>query len=242
MKSQKRVALVTGGNKGIGFETCRQLGLKGYTVILAARDIAKGESSTQKLKNKNLDVQFLKLDVRSEADADAAYDFVTQNYGRLDALVNNAGVFIDHVGPAEGAEHPIFEADIHDIRESMETNTYGAFRMCQRFVPLMLEAGYGRVVNVSSGMAQLIEMNGGYPGYRISKVGLNAVTKIFADETDGTNVLINSVCPGWVKTDMGGPSAEIEVAEGADSLVWLATLPDGSPSGGFFRERKPIAW
>jgi len=124
----------------------------------------------------------------------------------------------------------------------METNTYGAIRMIQRFVPLMKQQNYGRIVNLSSGMGQLSEMNGGWPGYRLSKTALNAVTRIVADVLQGLNILINSVCPGWVKTDMGSPDAELSVEEGADTILWLATLPDDGPTGSFFRERQRIEW
>ena len=164
-------------------------------------------------------------------------------FGRLDVLVNNAGILLDpprHPPDAEGAS--IFNTKLDTIRGSLEANTFGALRLAQKFVPLMVKNGYGRVVNLSSGMGQLSDMNGGWPGYRISKVALNAVTRIFADETKGTNILVNSVCPGWVRTDMGGQEAELSPAEGADTIVWAATLPEGGPTGGFFRERERIDW
>lgn len=241
--TQKRVALVTGGNRGIGLEVCRQLGRQGYTVLLGSRDITKGKAAADLLRTEGLNVSPLKLDVTSESDVASAYNYVVGAFGRLDVLVNNAGVLLDpprHPPDAEGAS--IFNAKLDTIRGSLEANTFGALRLAQKFVPLMVKNGYGRVVNLSSGMGQLSDMNGGWPGYRISKVALNAVTRIFADETKGSNVLINSVCPGWVRTEMGGQEAELSPAEGADTIVWLATLPDGGPTGGFFRERKPIEW
>ena len=128
------------------------------------------------------------------------------------------------------------------LRRALETNTLGPYQLMQKFAPMMKKAGYGRIVNLSSGMGQLEEMNGGYPGYRISKTALNALTRIFAEELLNTGVLVNSVCPGWVKTEMGGPNADRDVEEGADTIVWLATLPDDGPTGGFFRDREPIDW
>lgn len=158
-------------------------------------------------------------------------------------MINNAGVLLDnsrHPPDPEGVS--LFRTNLDIIRASMETNTYGAIRMIQRFVPLMKQQNYGRIVNLSSGMGQLSEMNGGWPGYRLSKTALNAVTRIVADVLQGLNILINSVCPGWVKTDMGSPDAELSVEEGADTILWLATLPDDGPTGSFFRERQRIEW
>lgn len=237
MEKQKRIALVTGGNKGIGFEICRQLGRAGYSVLLGARSPSKGEAAAKKLADEGLDVQFLKLDVTVDVDMFSAHEFVASRFGRLDVLVNNAGIYLD-----DGFSAPVFEAKIETIEETFRTNTLAPFRLCQLFVPMMIQQGYGRVVNISSGMGQLGEMDGGAPAYRISKTALNAVTRIFAAETRGRDVLINSACPGWVKTDMGGSGAELTVQEGADTPVWLATLPKGGPNGGFFRERERIEW
>ena len=128
------------------------------------------------------------------------------------------------------------------VREAMETNVYGPMLLCQAFVPLMRKHRYGRIVNLSSGMGQLTHMNGGCPAYRISKTSVNALTRILADELKDENILVNSMCPGWVKTDMGGAGATRELPEGADTAVWLATLPDGGPNGGFFRDRKAFEW
>lgn len=243
MKADIKTALVTGGNKGIGFEVCRQLGKQGYHVILAGRDHQKVTQAACQLAAEGLNVTPLQLDVTSETDTQSAYAYIAEHFGRLDVLINNAGIMIDpsrHPPDEEGSS--AFHAKLDTIRKSLETNTLGAFRLCQKFVPLMMKNRYGRVVNVSSGMGQLSEMNGGWPGYRISKTALNAVTRIFSDEAQDNNVLINSVCPGWVKTDMGGEDAELSTAEGADTIVWLATLPDGGPTGGFFRERERIEW
>jgi NAD(P)-dependent dehydrogenase (short-subunit alcohol dehydrogenase family) len=240
--SQKKVALVTGGNRGLGLETCRQLAGKGYEVILSSRTESKGLDAAKELKAQGLEVLPLRLDITHPDEIQAAFSFVRERFGRLDVLVNNAGVLTDSQGPNELRSADTLNARVDALRAAMETNVYGAFQLCQRFVPLMLEKGYGRVVNISSGMGQLTEMDGGYPAYRLSKAGLNVVTRVFAAETRDTDVLVNSVCPGWVKTDMGGPGAERSLAEGADTIVWLATLPQGGPNGGFFRDREPIAW
>ena len=240
---KEKIALVTGGNKGIGFEVCRQLARRGIQVLLTSRDEKKGAFAQQKLAEENLSVFFHTLDVTQQDDIDRAFEFVKQKWGRLDILINNAGALLDnsrHPPDREGAS--LFRTSIDVIRASMEVNAFGALRLIQRFVPLMEKHNYGRIINLSSGMGQLSEMNGGWPGYRLSKVAINAITRIASDELQASNILVNSVCPGWVKTDMGGPEAELSAEEGADTVVWLATLPGGSPTGGFFRERKPIEW
>lgn len=238
-------ALVTGANRGIGFEVARELAKQGIETILGCRDLAKGEAAVKKLAAEKLGVHLLELDVTNQRTIDAAYDWIVKKFGRLDILINNAGILIDKTKEDEDFADT-FSADAETIRASLETNTLGPFRMCQKFVPLMMKNGYGRVVNLSSRMGQLSEMNGGWPGYRISKTALNAVTRIFSEEAVGTNVLVNSVCPGWVKTDMGGPDAERTTEEAADTILWLATQKNGplkgGITGGFFRDRKPIEW
>ncbi|MCM2323286.1 MAG: SDR family oxidoreductase [Oligoflexia bacterium] len=241
MPATQRIALVTGANRGIGFEVCRQLAHQGLDVILTSRDPAKGEAAAKKLRDQGLKVRYCQLDTTDEASVERAHRFVSEQFGRLDVLVNNAGVFLDpsrEEGPATSAVN----AKLETVRETLETNTLGPFRLCQLFAPLMAKNGYGRIVNLSSGMGQLSEMNGGFPAYRLSKTAINAVTRIFADEFRGKGIAVNSVCPGWVKTEMGGPGAELSVEEGADTIVWLATHADPAPSGGFFRERHPISW
>ena len=227
---------MTGANRGLGFETARQLTLKGIHVVLGARTEAKAREAAariQKLTGK--EATGVGLDVRDPASIENAARFVEKTFGRLDILVNNAGVLVH--------EESAFNARIETLRETMETNVYGPFHLMQRLLPLMRKNGYGRVVNLSSGMGQLSEMNGGYPSYRVSKTAINALTRIFSEEAaEAGDVLVNSVCPGWVKTDMGGLGAELSVEEGADTIVWLATLPSGGPTGGFFRERQSIAW
>ncbi|ACK70199.1 short-chain dehydrogenase/reductase SDR [Gloeothece citriformis PCC 7424] len=237
MSYTKKVAVVTGANRGLGFETCRQLAKNGIQVILTSRDEDKGLVAIEKLKSEKLKVAYYPLDVTYPESIDLLAKFIKDNYGRLDILVNNAGVLL---GSSEDSS--IFNAKIDTIRKSLETNVYGALQVCQTLIPLMKLHNYGRVVNVSSGMGQLTYMNGGYPGYRLSKTCINALTRIFADELKDTNILVNSVCPGWVRTDMGGPEATRTPEQGVDTIVWLAMLPDGSPSGGFYRDRKPLPW
>jgi NAD(P)-dependent dehydrogenase (short-subunit alcohol dehydrogenase family) len=233
------VALVTGANRGLGFETSRQLGRLGYSILLAGRDEAEARQAAVRLRGEGLDVTPLQLDVTDDASAARLGQL-----GQVDALVNNAGIVPESpTGATADAElTSVLEVPADLVRRGFETNTLGAYRVCQAIVPTMLRQGRGRIVNVSTGMAQLADMNGRYPGYRLSKTALNALTRILADELAGRNILVNSVCPGWVRTDMGGPNARLSVEEGVETIVWAATLPDGGPSGGFFRYRKPIAW
>jgi len=245
MSDNEKIALVTGGNRGIGREICRQLASKGMTVILTARDAAKGEQVTTQLRTDNpaFKVRFHQLDVRDPDSVAAVQSFVENAYGHLDILINNAGVFPDAAGPSDNYAS-VFDAKVETLQAGMDANLYGPLLMCQAFIPMMINRNYGRVVNISTGMAQLSEMNGGYPSYRTSKTALNALTCIFADElkNKGVNVLINSACPGWVRTEMGGANANRDVKQGAEGIVGLATLSDGGPSGGFFRDLKPLAW
>lgn len=235
---EKSVAVVTGAYRGLGYETCRQLAQTGCSVVLTARDPVKGEVAAERLRGDGADVLFHPLDITDEESVKTLAEFLTKQYGRLDVLVNNAGIFPD---PAPwSTDSSIFSADLESIREGFETNTLGALRLCQALIPQMEERG--RIVNVSSGMGQLSEMNGCCPAYRLSKTALNAVTRIFADELKESGVKINSVCPGWVRTEIGGEKAPLSVEEGARGIVWAATLPDDGPSGGFFRHGQPIAW
>ncbi len=150
-------------------------------------------------------------------------------------LVNNAAILYDSWQRAVGA-------DLKVVREAFETNTLGPWRMCEAFIPLLRRSGHGRIVNVSSESGSLAGMGGGTPAYAVSKVALNALTRMLADELRGEGVLVNSVCPGWVATEMGGPDAPRTVEEGAASVVWAATLPDAGPTGGFFRDGEPLPW
>jgi NAD(P)-dependent dehydrogenase (short-subunit alcohol dehydrogenase family) len=232
MAENGRVALVSGGNRGIGLEVCRRLAEEGLTVILGSRDEERGRQAAEGLPG---GVAVRQLDV---ADADSVQKLaasVESDFGRLDVLVNNAAISNDD--GQSGAE-----ADLDRVKEALEANLFGAWRLCEAAIPHMRRGRYGRIVNVSTGLAALEDMGGGSPGYRISKTSLNALTRILASELRGSGILINAVNPGWVQTDMGGASANRTVEEGADGVVWAATLPNNGPTGGFFRDRRHVAW
>ena len=227
-----RVALVSGANRGIGREIVRQLTERGITTILGSRDEEKGRAAAEVMEG---DVRVRQLDVTDEKGIQNLARDIEEEFGRLDVLVNNAGISMDR--GQRGVN-----ADLDVVRETLEMNLFGAWRLCEAFVPLMQRNRYGRIVNVSSGMGALNDMGGGSPAYRVSKTSLNAFTRILASELRGTGILVNSVCPGWVQTDMGGPGASRTVEEGVDTPVWAATLPNNGPTGGFFRDRRQIPW
>ncbi|CDX59138.1 putative short chain oxidoreductase [Mesorhizobium plurifarium] len=226
-----KVALVTGGNRGIGLETARQLAELGFTVLIGVRDLAKGEAAAKRLGGK---VEAIALDVAAPEAAERAAAEVERRFGRLDVLVNNAAI---HYDPSARALDP----DWTVIRDAFETNVFGAWRVAATFAPLLGASGHGRLVNVSSEGGSLASMGAGAPAYSTSKATLNALTRILAGELRGAGVLVNSICPGWVATDMGGPGGR-PVAEGAAGIVWAATLPDDGPTGGFFRDGKKLPW
>ena len=232
----RKIAVVTGANRGIGFEICRQLAAKGISVVLTSRDEAKGRMAVAQLRSQGLEIEFYQLDVTDTSGIQRLGGFLERKYGAADILINNAGIMADPKGTG------MLGVQLQIIRTTMETNVYGPLILCRELIPLMRKKNYGRIVNISSGLGQLSEMGGGTPAYRMSKTALNALTRTLAAELKGTNILVNSVCPGWVKTDMGGPNAVKTLAEGADTAVWLATLPDGGASGGFYRDRKAISW
>lgn len=234
-----RIAVVSGANRGIGFEIVRQLSRLGIVAVMGARNPDKGQAAAAALAAEGLEVPVVCLDVEDGRSIADAVEEVVSRFGRIDILVNNAAILID--GPG-GFKSSLFDLKGETVRQTFETNVLGPLRLTQAVVPIMLNGGYGRIVNISSGAGQLADMRGGFPAYRMSKAALNALTRMTAAELASTNVKVNAVCPGWVRTDMGGSEAEREVAKGAETPVWLATLPENGPSGGFFRDRRPISW
>ena len=228
----RRVALVSGGNRGIGLEVCHQLAERGYTVVVGSRNEGKGRAAAEGLEG---DVIPRQLDVADAGSVERMARFLEDGFGRLDILVNNAAISND-------AGQRGLDADLDWVKEALEANLFGAWRLCEMAIPLMRRNGYGRIVNVSTGLASLEDMGGGSPGYRVSKTALNALTRILASELSGSGILVNAVNPGWVQTDMGGSGATRPVEEGAEALVWAATLPNNGPTGGFFRDRQPVPW
>ncbi|WP_372865599.1 SDR family NAD(P)-dependent oxidoreductase [Spongiibacter sp.] len=229
-------ALVTGANRGIGLETVRQLASRGIAVTGTSRSLSAA-AGLQALIDEGLPVSIAELDVSSDASVAALAEQLLVSQGGVDILINNAGVALDKWQPA-------LALDIELWRQTMEVNLYGALRLCQAFVPAMVAAGYGRIVNVSSELGSLSEVQlGSSLAYRSSKTALNALTALLACELAGhADVLVNASCPGWVRTELGGEDAPLSVAEGADTTVWLATLPAGSGSGGLYRQRRVWPW
>jgi NAD(P)-dependent dehydrogenase (short-subunit alcohol dehydrogenase family) len=195
--------------------------------VLGARDAAKGARATRQLGR---GIRSVQLDVADPHSVDEAF----AGLGRLDAVVNNAAINYDTW------ERGV-DADLDQVRETLETNLLGAWRVAQAAIPLLRHSAAGRIVNVSSGAGALTDMGGGIPAYRASKAALNALTRVLAAELRGDGILVNAVCPGWVATDMGGAGGR-PVGEGAAGIVWAVELPDDGPTGGFFRDGRPIAW
>jgi len=231
--AQERVAIVTGANRGIGLEVTRQLADLGYTVVLGSRDLGKGEAAAKNLQVGDR-VLARRLDVTEQSAIDRLRDEIATTFGSVHVLVNNAAI---HYDTWENAA----DADLRTVQEALDTNLFGAWRMCQAFIPLLRKSKHGRIVNVSSEAGSLASMGAGAPAYAVSKVALNALTRMLAAELRRDRILINSVCPGWVATDMGGPGGR-PVREGAASIVWAVELADGGPTGGFFRDGRPVPW
>jgi NAD(P)-dependent dehydrogenase (short-subunit alcohol dehydrogenase family) len=233
--NDSKLAIVTGANRGIGFETCRQLSRLGITTILTSREVTKGEKAVDSLLKDGGELLYHKLDV---ADAESVFQlkaYVEENFKRCDILVNNAGVFLDR-----GVS--ILDLPEVTLQNTLDINFKGALKMCQEFLPLMQESGYGRIVNVSSSMGSISSMGAGSAAYKLSKLMMNGMTRILAAEINQRDIKINTMAPGWVRSDMGGSNAPRSLSQGADTITWLATLPEDGPSGGFFEDRKPTAW
>jgi NAD(P)-dependent dehydrogenase (short-subunit alcohol dehydrogenase family) len=238
--AKNRVAVISGGNRGLGLEICRQLLAKGVSVALGSRDASEGKKAAAELEDEVKPavarVVSFALDVTKEESIKRFAKAVIEEFGGVDILVNNAGIMI------ESRDGSILQTTPKMFREILDVNLLGAVLMCQAFVPVMKKYGFGRIVNVSTGLGQLERMGQGMPAYRISKTALNALTRTLAAELTGSGILVNSVSPGWVKTGMGGRNAERTVEEGADTAVWLCLLPSSGPTGGFFRDQKNIPW
>ncbi|MGZ3529879.1 MAG: SDR family oxidoreductase [Vulcanimicrobiaceae bacterium] len=227
------VAVVTGGNRGIGLEVCRQLAGKGYAVVLGSRDLNKGRAAAARIDHQ-ANVTPCQLDVASDDSVRAAASWVDERFGRCDALVNNAAILYDSGTRAESA-------DLAVVHAAIETNLFGAWCTTLAFLPLLRRSGHGRIVNVSSEGGSLAEMGAGTPAYHVSKAALNALTRTLAGELRSAGILVNAICPGWTATDMGGPAGR-PIADGAASVVWGITILDDGPTGGFFRDARPLRW
>ncbi|HEY0756361.1 MAG TPA: SDR family oxidoreductase [Ktedonobacteraceae bacterium] len=245
MSEIRTIALITGANKGIGFEIARQLGTLGITILAGVRDQARGEATVQKLRAEGIDATLVPLDVTDQANIDAAAAFIDQTYGKLDVLVNNAGI-----STREGSIPPseLAFADLHKI---FATNVFGVFAVTKAMLPLLRRSEAGRVVNLSSEMGSLginsdpASFAAGMPpalAYNASKTTLNALTVFFAKELRNTPIKVNSVSPGYVATDLNGHSGFLTPEQGAKAPVAFATLPADGPTGGFFGENRVIAW
>lgn len=231
MNANKKIALVTGANRGLGLGVAEELARQRMHVILTSRG-EKGKLKADELQAKGLDVEFRKLDLADEKSIQALFEGIQKDHGRVDVLINNGAILLDREQ----------KADQKILQETLNTNAIGSYLMIDKFLPLMIQNRYGRIVNVSSGMGQLSAMSSDFPAYRISKAALNAVTLIFNAQKQIPEILINSVCPGWVKTDMGTDAAPLPLEAGVKSIVWGATLPPEGPSGGFFRHGKRLEW
>jgi NAD(P)-dependent dehydrogenase (short-subunit alcohol dehydrogenase family) len=225
------VAVVTGGNRGIGLELCRQLAEDGYTVVLGSCDVRRGQAAAAWLGHPSVYVR--QLDVADEASVDAAAEWVSQQLGRCDVLINNAAIDYDTDALAS-------DADLDRVHRALETNLFGTWRTTLGFLPLLRQSRHARIVNVSSRSGSLASMGAGTPGYQISKAALNALTRTLAAELKSARILVNAVCPGWTNTDMGGGGRPVR--DGAASVMWAVRLPDNGPTGGFFRDGQPLPW
>lgn len=235
----KKNAIVTGASRGLGYAASEALAQRGFKVIMAMRNPEKYQKQINALKMKDLDVVPMKLDMAQEKSISDFFENFRKEYGYVDVLVNNAGIFIDN---EDGGNTSVFKTKTATVQKTFTTNTLGPFLLTQKIFPLMKQEGYGRVVNVSTGMGQLHNMDGNYAAYRLSKTALNVVTKVFAAECGGADLLVNSICPGWVRTDMGGPQAARSIEQGIRGILWAATLPQGAVNGGFFRDGEALEW
>jgi NAD(P)-dependent dehydrogenase (short-subunit alcohol dehydrogenase family) len=234
-RAAARVALVTGANRGLGLETSRQLLARGLRVAMTGRDVEAVERARRGFGDTARNALAVRLDVADSSSITSARQTIAEQLGAVDVVVNNAAVLLFEDGE-------LLSIPLEGFRDTFEVNVFGMIEVCRAFVPAMAKRGYGRIVNVSSGAGQLAGMSTYAPAYSMSKAAVNALTRLLAATYRGQGILVNSVDPGWVRTDMGGPSAPRSVEEGADTIVWLATLPDNGPTGGFFHDRRQVEW
>jgi NAD(P)-dependent dehydrogenase (short-subunit alcohol dehydrogenase family) len=245
----QKIAFVTGGNRGLGFQTALDLKDAGVKVVIGSRDLAQGEQAVQKLRAAGVDADVLRFDITKPADYRAAYDYFNSKYGRLDILVNNAGI-AGGAFPGTGPEHSASEVPLDLLHKVFETNFFAQVALTEALLPLIRKSPAGRIVNLSSILGSLALhadpkspiYNAKTFAYDASKTALNSFTIHLAWELRDTNIKVNSAHPGWVKTDMGGPQAPMELSDGGKTSAALATLPDGGPTGGFFHLGKPLPW
>lgn len=235
-----KIAVVTGANRGLGLETCRQLAQAGFHVVMTARNKQRGAAALEQLQADKLSVEMRGVDVTRTADARSLAEYLRDAYGKVDVLINNAGVLLESQRESGDRNADPLRVAPTVVMETLNTNTLGALRLIQALAPLLPDGG--RIVNVSSGMGALTDMDGGYLGYRMSKAGMNVITRVMAEALADRNVLVNSVCPGWVRTELGSERAPRSPAEGAAGIVWAATSPELTGSGGFYRDGKALAW
>lgn len=228
--SYPKIVLVTGGNRGIGFEMCRQLAAEGHQVLLGSRDVEKGRTAAAQIPG---DVTAVPVDMNDPMSLMGAGMWIGEELGELHAVIHNAGVMSGAFGPSK--------MPITEVRQVLETNFFGIYTLNHILLPHLKNTGEGRIVHVSSEMGERENLRGNYAAYRLSKYMLNGYTLMLANELEPSGVKVNAMCPGWVKTDMGGPNAQREVTEGADTGVWLATTPD-IPTGKYFMDRQEIPW
>jgi NAD(P)-dependent dehydrogenase (short-subunit alcohol dehydrogenase family) len=231
---RRPIALVTGGNRGIGAEVARQLHEDGFTVIVGSRDPGRGEQAAARIDPAAQTAYAVGLDVTDPASITAAADGISARHQRLDVLINNAAIHYDTWQQAAAA-------DLGVVSEALDANLLGAWRVTLAVLPLLRRSPHPRIVNVSSEAGSISEMTGGTPAYSVSKAALNALTRLLAGELRGAGILVNAVCPGWTATDMGGWGGR-PVADGAASVTWAALLPDDGPTGGFYRDGRSLPW
>jgi NAD(P)-dependent dehydrogenase (short-subunit alcohol dehydrogenase family) len=228
----KRTALVTGANRGLGLAIARQLAELDHAVFLGSRDLGAGEAAAESLRRDKLDVSVVRLDLNDAASIDLAIGTIERSAPRLGVLVNNAGVLL---------EKPLLELTDAEVAEAIAVHVTGPLRLVREFVPGMAAIGFGRIVNVSSDWGLFSEGLAGPGAYGVTKAALNALTVRLARELPPT-IKVNAMNPGWVRTRMGGSTATRSPEEAADTAIWLATLPEDGPTGGFFMDRRPLAW